>query len=281
MIRLIALDLDGTLLDSHKNITQATISTVREASSHGVFIVPVTGRPLMAVPDIVYKMAPIRYVVATSGACIFDRKKAEIIHEDLLPCDLVVRILNCVRDTAYVPMVYNGGIGYAEPKGKDRAIEFAKSEAVKKYLRDNRRVTEDLLKFTKMHPEGMEKVTVNFDRDEAGNLIGLDEVLMLLSEFTPYTDIVYGGAINLEITNKTATKGNALRFLGKLLGIKTADMMAVGDSGNDEDMLRAAGVAVAMENATENVKKAAGFITKSNEEDGVSYAIRKFVDQDF
>ena len=81
---------------------------------------------------------------------------------------------------------------------------------------------------------------------------------------------------NLELTSKTAQKGGALRKLAAHLGAAPEETMAIGDSFNDLDMLRAAGTAVAMGNAEPIVKETADFITKSNDEDGVAYAIEKF-----
>lgn len=79
----------------------------------------------------------------------------------------------------------------------------------------------------------------------------------------------------MELTNRTATKGNALLKLGELFGIPREQIMAIGDSGNDYAMLKAAGIGVAMENAEKEVLEAADFITKSNEEDGVAYAVKQ------
>jgi hypothetical protein len=82
---------------------------------------------------------------------------------------------------------------------------------------------------------------------------------------------------NIEIVNKGVSKGRALKILGGYLGIEREEMIAIGDSENDIEMIKFAGLGVAVENAIDEVKKVADFITKSNMEDGVKYVIDKFI----
>ena len=122
----------------------------------------------------------------------------------------------------------------------------------------------------------VEKITVNF-KEEKGVLLWEKEIRERLSEEFPGYAVVKGIPTNLEITVGGATKGNAILHLGELLGIKREEIMVCGDSQNDMEMIKAAGLGVAMGNAAPEVKEAADYITLTNEEDGVAAAIEKFV----
>ena len=122
----------------------------------------------------------------------------------------------------------------------------------------------------------VEKITVNF-KEKDGILLWEKEIRERLSKEFPDCAVVKGVPTNLEITDEQATKGNAILKLGELLGISREEIMVCGDSQNDMEMIKAAGLGVAMGNAMPEVKKAADYITLSNEEDGVAAAIEKFV----
>ena len=277
MIRLVGLDLDGTLFDERKHISKRTLDAVGQAAARGVFIVPVTGRPFRAVPEEVMRLPGVRFISTTSGACITDLSEHRKIHEDLIENAKAVEIIRHLKKHRCVTMAFIDGMGYVEHEDLVRAVAYAESEVIRHYLLTTRMGVEDLPAVIEKDGRGVEKFTVNFPRDEAGNLTGLDGTLEMLKAYDRILDLAYGGSINLEGTNRTATKGNALRFLAKHLGLETCEMMACGDSGNDVDMLKAVGLPVAMENAADEVRAAAAYITKSNEEDGVACAIEKFV----
>ena len=121
----------------------------------------------------------------------------------------------------------------------------------------------------------MEKLTINFVEDEEGRRQGYDEVVNILSRY-PQLNAVSGGMRNIEVTKKGISKASGLLWLGEFLGIPPQEMIAFGDSGNDLEMIKAAGVGVAMGNAEEEVKEAADFVTLPNTENGIVYALQKY-----
>ncbi|HUM83825.1 MAG TPA: Cof-type HAD-IIB family hydrolase [Lachnospiraceae bacterium] len=277
MIRLLGLDLDGTVFDDQKNISAQTKEAIRNAMEAGVTVVPITGRPFCAVTKNVFEAADFAYLASTSGAVITDLRTKQKIHEDLIKNRRASAVLESLKKAGLLTMAFIDGQGFVEKENFERALAYAESEVVRNYIRTTRTAVDHLPEYIQRDGRDVEKFTVSLPHDKDGGLLGIDYALDALSDCRDDMDIVYGGAINIEVTNKTATKGNVLRFLGKMLGISKEETMACGDSGNDREMLEAAGIAVAMENAEESVKKAASFITKSNEEDGVAYAIRKFI----
>ena len=277
MIKLIGFDLDGTLFTDDKRITDVTRNTLAEAYERGVFIVPVTGRPFAAVPEIVRNLPGVRYMITASGAVVYDLKEETMLFHDVIANDLMVEILGVLREAGKACMVFIDGVGYAQHEDIRRAIENAPDEATRKYLRSNRTGVDDLITFTRESGKGVEKFTVNLPYDENGDLIGLEEALGLLKPYEDRLHEVYGGNIALEVGNIDSNKGRALEWLSRYLGVKKEETIAFGDSGNDLDMAGSVGTFVAVANATDAIKAAADLITLSNEEDGVAHTIRELV----
>ena len=277
MIKLIGFDLDGTLFTDDKRITDETRNTLAEAYERGVFIVPVTGRPFAAVPEIVRNLPGVRYMITASGAVVYDLKEETMLFHDVIANDLMVEILGVLREAGKACMVFIDGVGYAQHEDIRRAIENAPDEATRKYLRSNRTGVDDLMTFTRESGKGVEKFTVNLPYDENGDLIGLEEALELLRPYEDRLHEVYGGNIALEVGNIDSNKGRALEWLSRYLGVKKEETIAFGDSGNDLDMAGSVGTFVAVANATDAIKAAADLITLSNEEDGVAHTIRELV----
>ena len=147
------------------------------------------------------------------------------------------------------------------------------SDVMKNYMRNSRTFVDSETNFIRENNAKVQKLTLNFFPDQNGTCRSYDVVYERFVN-DPRINIVTGGYNNLELNNWGVTKGNSLRFLSEKLGIPLENTMACGDTQNDLDMIRTAGIGVAMGNATDDVKQAADFITRSNEEDGVAYAIR-------
>lgn len=277
MIKLLASDLDGTLLNSRKEITKEVYDAVEEAASRGIDFVPITGRPFGSVPQEVRNLPGVRYVIASSGASIWDMKENKEIHRDMIPQDMMLEMLDILQDHGFLVMIFADGRGYVSDSDMERAMAIACDDEMRAYYRLNRDCVPDIRKLVESYPQGIEKFTVNFPYDEDGNMIGVDECISLLDPYVDKLHPVYGGPINLEVSTATAYKGAAIDFLIEKLGLQKENVIAFGDSGNDVDMKGHAGTFVAMENATDDVKAIADFVTLSNEESGVAYAIKKLV----
>jgi Cof subfamily protein (haloacid dehalogenase superfamily) len=275
MIRLIGLDLDGTVFDNRKHISERTVNAVGQAAARGVFVVPVTGRPFHAIPESVRTLPGIRYISSASGASVIDLAAGKKIHEDLIENARAAELLRRLADAGFVAMAFIEGMGYVRHEDLERAVGFARDEIARHYLRTTRKGVPDLPSYIRSDGRGVEKFTVSFAHDRKGRMEGIEGAERLLSDCSDL-DIVCGGPIDLEATNRTATKGNALHFLADRLGIRREEIMACGDSVNDLEMLQSVGLPVAMGNADEKLKEAASWITDSNEEDGAAKAIEKF-----
>ena len=168
-----------------------------------------------------------------------------------------------------------GGFRYGETSELSMIEKLTMPPATREFIRSTTIAVEDLAAYLEENKLGVEKMTLNFYPLEDGTFKDRERVKQLL-DANPQVTYLSGGFANLEITKTGTTKGTGLRVLADTLGISITETMAVGDTGNDLDIIKTAGIGVAMGNAIEEVKKAADFVTASNEEDGVAYAIRKF-----
>lgn len=270
-IKLIGLDLDGTVFNNKKEITTRTKDAILRAIDAGVIIVPTTGRPRAGLPKEFIEIPSIRYAITSNGASIIDLSTNEAIYQDLMSAEKAYELLVSLPTDIIMAEVYIKGFGYAEQNKLDHLDRYTPSEQYAAYIRNSRNPVDSICRFVKETQLPIEKIHLLFAETETKT--------NTLKQLQKISDIYITTGIsnNLEINSKTANKGNGLLELGKILGIKQQEIMACGDSGNDYDMIVAAGLGIAMENADDRIKAAADFITTSNEEDGVAYAIERFV----
>lgn len=265
-IKLVAVDIDGTLLNANKEITPAVFEAIQEAKRQGVKIVIATGRPITGVQAIVKELKLTDegdYVITFNGGLVQDvATKQDVVKEtlsydDYLDIELLARKLevpmhastkegmytanrNIGKYTIYESMLVDSPVYYRTPD------EMKDKEIVKTMLVDKPNI--------------------------------LDEKIKLIpSKFFEKYNIAKSADFYLEITPKTVSKGLAIQHLAERLGLTLEETMAIGDEENDRSMLEMVGNPVVMENGNPELKKIAKYITKSNEESGVAYALREWV----
>ena len=270
-IKLIALDLDGTTLNSAKHISERTRKALEAAAEKGVHIVVATGRPFAALPKDVFDIHAIRYMLTSNGAAITDLEKNEICYENCLDPGTVEAAVEMLKDTDYILEGFIGGKAYIEKEYYDHVKKTGRSFRDVNYILDTRNPIEDLCGFLLEHREHVENINVNFE--DVSCKPALREMLLTL----PNATITTSFKNNMEIGGPTTSKAEALRQLGRLLGVHKDEMLAAGDSPNDMAMLKEAGIAVVMGNGEEEVKAVADYITSDNDHDGVGEAVEKFV----
>lgn len=269
-IRLIALDMDGTTFNSRKEITNRTRRTIAEAVERGIQVFPATGRPKSYLPQEIMSIPGVHYASTSNGASIIDMNKEEPLYEDLIPAERMPDIIRRIKDLPVIIELFYKGACYCD-RSTLPVIEQILQERPSVQNGQAPEIYEDGI-FDRLlqDPFPVEKVHLIFSdlkiRKEIMDFYQKENILDVTSAF----------AENLELTSKTATKSNALLRLAGILGISQEETMAIGDSFNDLDMLGAAGTSVAMGNAEPEIKETADYITKSNDEDGVAYAIEKY-----
>jgi Cof subfamily protein (haloacid dehalogenase superfamily) len=278
----IGLDLDGTVFNNEKRISVGNREAIREAINRGYCVAPITGRPMLGVPEEMMSVPGIEYAVVSNGAVIyqiedFAQKKWKRIYEDLLPDEKVLEVLGILKEYPVVPDCFVQGVGHMPEYGRKWIPEMGLAKAMVDYLLSGREFYPDLEEYVRQESRQVEKVTINFYLNEEGRE-KKQEVYGRLGQVEGIT-LVSGAPHNLEVNTVTARKGNGMLKLAQMLGIAPENTMACGDDGNDLDMIQKAGFGVAMGNAVQPLKQAADFVTKSNEEDGAAYAIEKFMER--
>lgn len=271
-IRMIGLDMDGTLLTTEKELTEHTREVLREAIDRGVVVLPATGRPLTGIPEEVLKFPGVRYAVASNGARIVDFKESRVLYEDLVPYETGRRVLEiCSRYDSMLEIYYDG-VGYAEEEKLKHLDEYVPRLPMARYIASSRRPVADVRAMHEERKAPTDKVQALFRTTEE-----CKKAWKEVEKEIPDIEITGALSNNIEVNAKGVNKGRGLMILGELLGIHREEIMAVGDGSNDIAMLREAGLGVAMENATEAVKAAADVVTLSNDQEGAAAAIEKYV----
>ena len=267
-VRLIALDLDGTLLNTQKLISARNRRALAEAIKAGVFVVPCSGRALDFIPQEVLTLPGVRYVISSAGGAAFDLSSdTQLLNAPLSPA-VVQEVLRLGRDAGFAAECYTGRSVFTTPEAIRAALALVRDRDFA-YL--GRHSTEDLFAWAEEHAAEIVKLNLMFEDDALRSRV--------MRELGSRGDILLTSAstINLEVNAAGHGKGDTLRRLGALLGVAPEEMLACGDQTNDLSMLDAVGYPVAMGNAAPEVLPHACWIAPTNEQDGVAAAVEKFV----
>ena len=272
-IQLVAIDLDGTLLRDDKSLSQENVDAIKEAIEQGVQVVICTGRTL---PSIQYlsKQLPQgdgdEYLILQNGAVIHQLPDLNIVHETILTEGDRQAIYDIFKEyrSEEVQMVA------FDP---DKLYLVDDETANPTVVQDAKTLSTDitLAKFEEvLNLETLYKIVV------FGGVEFIDDYLEKIpNELYEQVHIVRSLPVAIEFIPKLANKANGLNALIKQLDIKAENIMTIGDELNDYEMVKMAGLGVAMENGHPEVKRVADELTLTNNENGVAHAIRKFVTQ--
>ncbi|MGI6721731.1 MAG: Cof-type HAD-IIB family hydrolase [Anaerovoracaceae bacterium] len=273
-IKLIALDLDNTTLNSAGKLSPGNRQALEEAIDRNVNVVIATGRCKGALPEEVTDIKGVQYAITSNGAQIVDLRSGKAIYSNCIAPDSVVaaeKILHKYEYMDYMVEVFVDGVAYMERQVYEDVKSGRDSHRHRDYVVNTRNPKENLLGFLLDNRNEIENINIFFatmeDKDK------LYPVLQTIPNVTLTTSL----DSNWEIGGATTSKASALKELARELNVKKSEIMACGDSPNDGDMLRASGVPVAVGNAKPVIKEIASFISGTNDEDGVATAVRKYV----
>ncbi len=268
-IRLLALDMDGTVLLENKTISPRVLAAIAAAAAQGVVIIPATGRAASGIPAEFLQAAKSRYAITANGARLVDLQTGACLKQWLIPLPLALDAFDRLQKYDCVLDLLHNGVAYTTPQNLV-LNETILPENLRDYVRNNRVLVDDMRAYVETQVDGIEKWSMYF-RHDADRLVAWDEMQALGFE------VVSSLPRNMELNAPGVHKGTCLATLSELLDIPVAQMMACGDGGNDLGMIAAAGFGVAMANALPEVKAVAQYVTASNEEDGVALAIEQFI----
>lgn len=267
-VKLIALDLDDTLLNDSREISDENVHVLRRAASLGIYVVLCSGRAEDAILPFVRRLDLAgtqsgRYIIAVNGCSIFDMHKRERIYNKKVPADVLLYADRMAREMGYYSEVYGPDVIYAE-----KSTEWTRLDSEMCGVRLE--IVEDYENFLR---QGFVKMLIAGEPDKL-------QVLQkkLRDGLGTRANIFVSKPYFLEVLPANCGKGQAVNFLADHLGISRKETIGFGDSMNDEDMIRECGYGVAMCNGFEEIKELADFVTeKTNDENGVGDFLKKYV----
>lgn len=270
-IRLVALDLDGTLFNDDKIIPPHTLHVLQRAMAQGVLVVPSTGRPVTGLPQALMDLPGIRYILTSNGARVVDLLTGHIVADFPVDPQLTLEILHVLYNYDCLVSLFCSGKRICPVGEPERIPQFLESSMVP-YIQSSSVPVDDLDAYVRQSTGDIEKVNAFF-RDPQQRSLAWKQL-----EALPQQPVITSSlAMNMEINAPGVHKGSGLLALARHLNIDPSEIMACGDSGNDLTMIRAAGLGVAMANASAPVLEAADYVTLSNQQEGVAAAVEKFV----
>lgn len=267
-VKLIAFDLDDTLLNKETKITPRTLKAVQNAAEKGIYIVLCSGRaengilPYVRALNIAGSQQG-RYLIAFNGASIFDLHTRQQIYTNKVDVDILKFVYQEAKSRGMPSVVYEPSVLYSWQDS-----EWARMDAKLCNLK-----FQQVENFEEMLEKGYPKMLVPSDPEKVKELKEF-----LCSKLEGRADIFISKPFFLEVMSHGVGKGSSILRLADLLGIPHEQTMAFGDSMNDESMLRACGYGVAMENGLDYIKEISTFVTeKDNNSDGIGDFLERFV----
>lgn len=268
---IIALDLDGTLLNSDKQLSLGNLAALKAANDAGYEIVPTTGRFYNAIPKVVRDLTFVRYAITINGATVEDLKTNEVIYRAEIPCGQALQIMTMLDKWPVIYDCFMDSAAWVTDEFKNHIDEMIQSYHYRKMFRELRHSVPELKTFVEAQGKNVQKIQF-FTYDPEVRLCLMEEIPLM------YEGIYTSSSVpdNVEINQSRANKGEALLALAAHLGVPAEQTVAFGDGSNDLTMIKMAGLGIAMENAVPELKEVADRVTASCDEDGVARGIELY-----
>ena len=278
---LIALDMDGTLLDSGQRITPRAKAAVGEILAHGKQVVFATGRCRPQLEEYLECFPQMRYLICENGACVCDLKTGEDLFRRALPQQQVLHVMEALEKEDVLAAFFIGNRSFMDRRTFLRMEEFG-LESYRAVFAKSAVWVEDLFSFYRDRPLEVEKIALFFPSGNLNARDGLHRRAQACARVQerihslPVTMAVSASG-NMEITGESVNKGTGLKLLCGHLGLPLSQTAAVGDGENDRELLRLAGLAVAMENASASIRAAAPVTVPDCDHDGAAVAMERYM----
>ena len=272
--KILAIDLDGTLLGPDRQIGASDSAALDLVVKAGMKVIIATGRSLYSARPVLKTIPVPVYVTLHNGALTIDPSGTELWRETIKPEAATAAII-AMKNSGLHPMMYTGNVCGIEDGAalfmEDLAYESLYSRSYLDTKKEILKVVDDLSLVN--HEEVLEIVSFGTEPIVQSTLMAITPLKKSLTSWYGPTEKF--SIKLLEVVSPTATKGQAVQRIVEQLKMTPKDVIAIGDNNNDIDMLKYAGTAIAMGNATHNVRTAAHFITTSNSSAGVARAIKE------
>ena len=268
---IIALDLDGTLLNSKKELSEGNLAALKKAADAGWEIVPTTGRFYGGMPDFIRGLPFVHYAITINGAYVEDLLEGNQIYMAEMPYKQAIDIMKYLDELPVIYDCYMDNDAFMTEALKAKVDEIVENPRIRKMFYDLRKPVPELKEFLENRGQDVQKIQF-FTKDANLRLELLEELPKVFENIA----VSSSSPQNIEINQAKATKGLALIALAEYLGLDRSKTIAMGDGLNDISMLEEAGIGIAMANGCDEALDAADWVTSHCDEDGVAKAIEKY-----
>ncbi len=288
MYKLVAIDLDGTMLNQYGVVTENTKEVIKKTIQKGTEVIIASGRPIDSIKTIAKEIGSEKYFIAGNGALIYDIQKEEIIYDKFLPRQKVLEIIKICEENSISYNVYTDQTILATAL-KYNVLYYQKENLKKEESKQTKiSIIENIYEYVKNKKEDkFLKITICDDNQTVFQSIirklrKIDGIEVLdvshmsrktIKQGTEEKTIEY---YYTEITMKNVDKWGAIQYLMEKLNIAREEVIAIGDNVNDKKMIQEAGLGIIMAKSTPEVTQIADYVTDSNNEEGVAKALEKF-----
>ena len=289
MYKLVAIDLDGTLLNSYGEVSENTKYAIKEAVENGVEVVLASGRPISSVEDLANDLHANHYLISGNGAIVYDMHKNEIVYDKFLTKEQVLNIVKICEENSIYYNIYTENDVLTKSLNYNTLFYYSENTHKQEEKRTNINIITDIygyiqktdyIRFLKVTVCDQSQIVFNSIIKKLRTIPNID--VLDVSHMSKKI-IKTGTEENLveycytEITNQNVNKWSALEYIMKEMNISKEEVIAIGDNVNDKEMIESAGLGVAMGNATQVIKEIAQVEVATNNEDGVYEVFTKYV----
>ena len=269
-IKIICLDLDGTLLNSDKQLSPRNAAALERAAAAGAEIVPTTGRFFTGMPQFIQDLPYLHYAITINGAQVYDIRKDCAVARNEMPLETALRILEYLDDQPVAYDCYQDNWGWMSRRFWEHIEDYTPDPHYHEMVHRLRTPLDDLKTTLRERGKDVQKLQA-FIPD-----ISIKAQLIAdLSAAFPEAAVTTSVPNNIEINDRNCHKGAALRQLADYLGVPIGQTAAFGDGSNDTTMIREAGKGVCMANGCEASLAAADIIAPDCDEDGVAKVLEQ------
>jgi hypothetical protein len=287
--KLLAIDLDGTLLNSYGEISDENKIALKKAQEAGIEIVLASGRVPMSIKKYADEINSKKYLIAGNGTLLVDIKNDDIIYDNFIPKEKALEIIKICQENSVFCNIYTQKSIITKSLNYNIQYYYYENSRKSEEQRTNINVVNDLYKHIKeVNTSPISKINICDENRTIFNSIinklkNIRNINILEIEHmsrkviktgTEYTDIQY---YYTEITNQNADKWEAIKELMKIMNISKEQIIAIGDNINDKLMIENAGLGIIMGDSALSIQNMKNLVTKNNNSNGVAYAINNYI----
>ena len=288
MYKLVAIDLDGTLLNSYGEVSEENRKAIKMATEKNVNLVLASGRPIMSVKNLATELGTSNYIICGNGAITYDTQKEEVIYDKFLEKNKVLQVIKICEENSIYYNVYTEDTILTKSLNYNTLFYNQENANKSDDRKTNISIVQDIYKYVEETEKNYLKITI-CDNDKIvfnsiirklrniKNVDVLDVAHMSRKMIKDGTEDVEINYYYTEITNMNVDKWWAIEDLSKRLGIKREEIIAIGDNINDKQMVENAGLGIMMGNSAPYMKEVANVIVSNNDDDGVAEALNKYI----